>query len=284
MALNRRLLQLPAFSSADTELSTVLDWFCENLDFTITEEVSDTKRRGYFNKFSDITVEVNNGTNSDGYYYLSLYFVYCEESAIDTALTAWGVSLQFYNNLSYRNYEVLYGDQTMVIQPVTDIGNRVLYQGRGGFFITSILEKGTDIEYGKLVICAGSTYSNRYFMYKFPELDKLLNTDRPLQVLQPNDISQVKSTIPYYNKTSPYLSRFNTGYARLYRSTLSHRWYLANFYYVIYGSDAENFSMGNSYFTTLRCDEDLYAGNYIFNDYLNNGAESSEVKCFIKIT
>lgn len=289
MALNRRMIQVPAYINEDW--SVVFDYFCENFEFTITETVSETEHKGYFNNLTDIPFTLRGKKTSDNYHYIEVYLTYNEDDALDTDLEENILDITFYNNMNSKNYAYISGEGFLFINPCDSTGIGYTSVSWLGFCITELLEKGTDNSLGKIIMISG--YNAKSYI-KFNNLENIIflaasnSTNNSISLGNicgiPAASASTYNALPYFNFSTTNLSALNTGARKLYHLSFADKWYFKNLYTIVTSISADKIEVPTNYYSTLKADEEVYVANPVAYRVLSNSSSATTTYTLIKIT
>jgi hypothetical protein len=290
MALNRRMIQVPAYINEDW--SVVFDYFCENFEFTITETVSETEYKGYFNNLTDIPFTLRGNKTSDNYHYIEIYLTYNKDDALDTDLEINILDITFYNNMNSKNYAYISGEGFLFINPCDSTGIEYLSGGCFGFCITELLEKGTDNSLGKIIMVRFNYNAENYI--KFNNLENIIylasnqSSNGSISLGHICGLPAVDTTsysiLPYFNFSTTNLSILNTGARKLYQLSFADKWYFKNLYTIITSVSGGKINVPLNYYSTLKADEEVYVANPVAHTVFNNSSSATTTYLLIKIT
>lgn len=289
MALNRRMIQVPAYMNEDW--SVVFNYFCENFEFTITETVSETERKGYFNNLTDIPLTLKGKTNS-GYHYIEVYLTYNKDDALDTNLTIDILDVTFYNNMNSKNFAYISGEGFLFITPCDSTGIEYIDNNHRGLCITELLEKGTDNSLGKIIM-AQSNNAETYI--KFNNLENIIRLapahynggiSLPNMCGMPASYATTSNMLPFFNFSTTNLSVLNTGAQKLYQLSFADKWYFKNLYTIVTSVSADKIKIPLNYYSTLKADAEIYVANSVAHRAFDNPNSSSTTTTYLltKIT
>lgn len=288
MALNRRMIQVPAYINEDW--SVVFNYFCENFEFTITENVSETERKGYFNNLTDIPFTLKGNKNSENYNWIAVSLTYNKDDALNTNLTIDILHVAFYANMNRKNYAYISGEGFLFITPCDSTGIEYISKYYG-FCITELLEKGTNNSLGKIIM----TQDNNAETYiKFNNLENIIYL---APAYSNNTISFINmcglpayfyangySMLPYFNFSTTNLSVLNTGAKKLYQLSFADKWYFKNLYTIVTSISDDRIQIPLNYYSTLKADAEIYVANSVAHRALNNSTSATTTYLLTKIT